>query len=327
MKDLNLIPRSFKIQKKNRIKKIYLSILIISIGFFAALAYIIPVVYENNLKSEKILLEQQVSQTHNYVEMEKEFNSLKSAVEQREKEGKLLASKKVDMPEILNAIELAAPDKLFIQNIDTSGEAVLEISLKGVAENERIIASFIRNLMDDGYFEEVTLSNILNKQGNNGSSFEISLTGIRKNDLVKYKNWDSGFTIGYPEDWIIKEETAEMVLLTAGKSMSSAQPAWLKVTVEKSGAGAKSFAENRKAALKAVLKQFELGYSSFTRCSNVDAYKLMYYAEEDNIRYQYMEICAVKNNKAFIATYRSDADGFSNKARTIDRILKSFNID
>lgn len=329
MKDLNLIPKSFITEKKNKVKKAYLSVLILCVGFAAVLSYIAPTVYEYNLTNRKESLEQQVNQTNNYVEMENEFNSLKNAVEVREKEGKLLDQKKLDALGLINAIEFAVPEKLFIQNASVTGEAEtdLKVSLKGVASGDNEIASFIRNLMDDGYFKTVTLISVLNNQGNNGSSFEISLNGIGKSDLMEYKSWDNGFTVKYPGDWVIKENKEEKLQIAAQKSLSKAKPATLEVLTNKSNLNIKAFVDDRNAQLKKKLNKYEFKYSSPTKSSGVDAYKTMYFSEEDNVRYQYLELCTLKNNKAFIVTYKSDATGFSNKARTIDRILKSFNIN
>ncbi len=329
MKDLNLIPKSFILEKKNKVKKAYLSVLILFIGFIAALAYILPTVYEYNLTSEKKSVEERVNQTNNYVEIENEFNSLKNAIEMREKEGKLLARKELDALGIVNAIEAAVPEKLFIQNAQISGESGsdLKIVLKGAAENDGVIASFIRNLMEDGYFKTVTLTSILNGQGNNGSNFDISLTGIGKSGLIYYKSRENGFTVGYPEDWIIKDNTEAKLQIAAEKSLSSAKPASLEILVRKSNMNLKAFVEDRKAQLKQELNKYEFKYSNPFKSSQTDAYKTMYLAGEDNEKYQYLELCTIKNNRAFIVTYKSDTTSFSNKARTIDRILKSFKID
>lgn len=329
MKDLNLIPKGFILEKKNKVKKAYLSVMILCIGFIAALAYIAPTVYEYNLTSEKKSLEQRVNQTNNYVEIENEFNSLKNAVEMREKEGRLLALKELDALSIVNAIEAAVPEKLFIQNAQISGEsgADLKILLKGVADNDEIIASYIRNLMEDGYFEKVTLTSVLNNKINGSSNFDIAIWGIGKSDLISYKDWENGVNILYPQDWVVKDKTQTKLQLAAQKSLSSAKPASLEVQVSKTNMNIKAFADNRNKELKQKLIKYELKYSNPFKSSHTDAYKTMYFSEEDNEKYQYLELCTIKNNKAFIVTYRSDAASFSNKARTVDRILKSFRID
>lgn len=328
MKDLNLIPKSYFTEKKNKIKKAYLSILILCIGFIAVVSYIAPTVYEYNLRSEKNSLEQQVSETNNFVVLENELNSLKQAIETREQESKLLSQKQLNVLGIVNAIEFASPDKLFIQKFETNGEdeSDVKVSLKGTAENEETIASFIRNLMDDGYFNEVILSSVLNEQSNNGSSFDITLKGIKKSDLTLYKGWKSGFGIGYQADWSISQEKDSKVVFQANKATTAAKPASLEVSFETTGLQVKDYAKQRQNELEKSLKNFKLVYSSDTKSSNADAVKAMYYADDDNIRYQYLELYVIKDNKGYVVTYKSDSTSFSNKARTIDRILKSFNI-
>ncbi|HEY5583136.1 MAG TPA: PilN domain-containing protein [Ruminiclostridium sp.] len=329
MKDLNLIPKSYFIEKTNKIRKAYLSILILCIGFIAAVTYIAPTVYEYNLKSEKKSLEQQVLQTNNFVVLENEFNSLKQAIDTREQESKLLSQKKMDVLGMVNAIEFALPDKLFIQKFDTNGEneAATKISLNGFAENEETIASFIRNLTDDGYFNEVVLSSVIKNQNNNGSSFAITLNGIRKSDLTIYEGWNSGFSIEYQANWSISQEKDNKVVFIENKAMSVAKPASLEVSVETTNLQVENFTKQRQNMFEKNLKNFKLVYSSKTKSSKVDAIKTMYYADEDNIQYQYLELCVIKNNKSYVVTYKSDSTSFSNKAGTIDRILKSFSIN
>lgn len=329
MKDLNLIPRSYFIEKKNKIKKAYLSILILCIGFIAVAVYIAPTVYEYNLKSDKDSLILQVSETNNYVTLEKQFNHLKQAIEAREQEETLLSQKQLNLLGIVNAVEFASPEKLFIQKFDTSGEdeADVKVSLKGVAENEETIASFIRNLMDDAYFKEVGLASVVKGQGNNGSSFDIVLTGVNKDNLTQYNGWDNGFSIGYIPDWGIGLEKDNKIVFVANKSMTAAKPASLEVLLETTKLQVEAFTKERQGKLQKDLKNFKLVYSSNTKSSNMDATKAMYYAQENNVRYQYLELCVIKDNKGYVVTYKSDSTSFSNKARTIDRILKSFSIN
>lgn len=313
-------------EKKNKVIKTYLSILILIIGFIVVLSYILPTVYEMNLKKEKQVLEDQVLQTNNFVEMEKEFNSLLTAVENREKEGKFLSEKYYNIMDIVNAIESAVPEKLFIQQFEASGENIadLEISLKGTAGNEEIIASFIRNLMVGDYFEKVKLAGVANKLGLLGSSFDITLSGVGNNRLLEYESWENGFKIGYPSDWIIKEEAINNVEFAAVKSITSARPPSLTVSVDKTEKDLEGFVEHRKEQLKKDLKDFVLEYSKPVKSSNQKAYRLLYNADEDDVKYQYLELLVIYNSKSYKVTYKSDYNNFSNKARTIDIILSSF---
>ncbi|HEX2926797.1 MAG TPA: PilN domain-containing protein [Ruminiclostridium sp.] len=326
MKDLNLIPKSLIIDKKNKVKKTYLSILIICIGFGAALSYIVPTIYEYNLIAGKQRLEKQVTDTSNFVDMEKEFGSLKKAIESRETEGKRLSQRQLDVLGIVNEIENASPEKLFIQKFDSNGDNGLnaKIGLVGIANDEDTLASFLRNLMDDDYFKEVVLTSLTKKQDSSGISFEITLSGINKSELITYNSWSNGFRIGYQPDWSKRTDKDNDVLFTANRRVTSADADSLEIAVTSTELTPKEFADERIKTLKEKLKGFKEVYSNKTKSSGEEAYKLIYFAEEKGTRYQYMELCTVNKSKGYIVTYKSDPTSFENKARTVDRILKSF---
>ncbi len=326
MKDLNLIPKSLIVYKKNKIKKTYLSILIICVGLIAVVAYTAPVIYEMNLRNDKQDLEKKVSSTTSFVETVNEFNSLKKAVEVREAEGKQLSLNRIDVLGIVNAIENACPEKLFIQNYVSTGNNELDtkVVLKGVSTDENTLASFLRNLMDDDYFNNVVLSNISNKQGNNGTNFEVTLSGIKKSDLIIYNNWNNGFRICYEPDWSKKVDKDDSVLFTANKRLTSTDADSLEITTTSTELTSKEFTDKRINKLKNELEGFKKIYTTKTKSSGEEAYKLMYLGDEKGTRYKYLELCIVKNNKSYIVKYKSDPNSFEVKERKIDRILKSF---
>ncbi|PYG85642.1 fimbrial assembly protein PilN [Ruminiclostridium sufflavum DSM 19573] len=329
MKDLNLIPASYVFEKKNRYKKASLSILVIFAGVVVVSAYAFPTIYEYGLKNEKDMLLQQVAGTSAYVAQVNEFNTLKQAVEAREKEGTALAQRQINVLKIINAIEYASPERLFIQKLDASGEseADVKVSLSCVAENEEAIASFVRNLKDDAYFKTIGLAAIAKGKENNGETFDIVLTGVNKDELTKYYGWDNTIRIGYIPNWIITEEKDNRISITASASLTAAKPASLELVLESTQLQAKAFAEARQSKLKSSLENYSLVYSNMTRNSRLDAVKTVYRAEEENIRYTYSELCTVKGGKGYIVTYKSDSASFSNTEQIIDRILKSFNIN
>ncbi len=328
MKDLNLIPKSLIVDKKNKVKKTYLSILIICVGFIAVAAYTAPAIYEMNLRNDKQELEKKVNSTTSYVETVNEFNSLKKAVEIRETEGKKLSLNRIDVLGIVSAIENACPEKLFIENFVSTGnnESNTKIVLKGVSTDENTLASFLRNLMDDDYFNSVVLSNISNKQGNNGANFDVTLSGIKKSDLIIYKNWKNGFRICYEPDWSKKVDKDDSVLFTANKRLNSTDADSLEITVTSTELTSKEFTDKRIDKLKSELEGFQKIYTTKTKNSGEEAYKLMYLGDEKGTRYKYLELCIVKNNKGYIVKYKSDPNSFEVKERTIDRILKSFTV-
>lgn len=227
---------------------------------------------------------------------------------------------------IVNAIENACPEKLFIQNFASTGnnESDAKVVLKGVSTDENTLASFLRNLMDDDYFNSVVLSNISNNQVNNGTTFEVTLNGIKKSDLIIYNSWNNGFRICYEPDWSKKADKNDNVLFTANNRLTSRDADSLEITVISTELTSKKFTDKRINKLKNELEGFDEIYTSKTKSSGEEAYKVMYLGDEKGTRYKYLELCLVKDNKGFIVKYKSEPNSFDVKARTIDRILKSF---
>jgi hypothetical protein len=328
LKDLNLIPKTYIVEKKNKIKKAYLSILILCIGLIALAVYLAPTIYEMRLKSDKSLLEQQVLQTNSYVALDKDFNTLKQAVESREQEGKLLDRKKLDMLGIVTAIEDASPEKLFILKLDTTGEdeSNVKIALNGVADNQEIIASFIRNLVDDNYFKKVGLATVQKSKEVNGMGFVITLEGINKYKLIQY-NSEKGFSIGYISGWKISQEKEDNVVIVENENYQTVNPASLEVLVETTDSQLDAFSKERQGQLENKLKNYKLEYSKKTRNSKTDAIKTMYYCQENGVKYQCLELCVIKDGKSYTVTYKSSSSSFENRARIIDLVLNSFSIN
>lgn len=328
MKDLNLIPTSYVFTKKSKYKKASLSILIILTGVVFVSAYIYPTVYEYNLKNEKEKLSNEVARTNTYITEVKKFNTLKQAVEAREKEGTQLSKRQFSSLDIINAIENASPEKVFIQKMDVTGssESDVKVSLKCVGVNEETIASFIKNINDDAYFKKISISNISKSEENNGKTFDLILEGINKDNLTKFYGWDGKFSIGYIPGWVVSEEKENKVLISAKSSLTDAKPASLEILQENSNLQVKAFADNRQKKLKASLKNYQLVYSSQTRNSSLDAIKTVYSYYDNDIKYTCSELCVIKENKSYIVTFTSDSISFSNTEQIVNRIIKSFNI-
>ncbi len=329
MKDLNLIPASYVFEKKSKYKKASLSILIILIGAAFVSAYIFPTLYEYSLKNEKAVLIDEVAKTNNYVTEVKEFNTLKQAVEARENEGTALAQRQFSTLDIIDAIENASPEKVFVQKMDISGdsEANVKVSLNCVAENEETIASFIKNIKEDAYFKKIGMSAISKGQKNNGRAFDLVLEGVNKDNLTKYYGWDNTFGIGYIPDWVISEEKESKVILSASNSLTNASPASVEILREDTQIQVKEFADERQSGLRRLLNNYKLVYSSQTKNSKLDAIKTVYSYEDNNIQYTCSELCVIKENKCYIVTYKCDSVSFTNTEQIINRIMKSFNIN
>jgi Tfp pilus assembly protein PilN len=330
LKDLNLIPKNYYVKKKEKAKKAYLSVLIIIAAAALSAAYITSVLLERELESDKSVLQKKVEETYSYVVYQNDFSKLKQAVEVREKEAEALSGKRLNLTGIVAAVEKASPEKLFVKKFDSNGEddSDVKVTLTGIAENEDTIASFIRNLKEEAYFKEYSLSAITNKDGSNGSSFNIVLTGVNKDKLTKYNGVGHDFSIGYIPGWSISVEKDNNVIFT-DKTISqiAAKPATVEILSEPIKQNAEAYASDRKVKLEKELKSFKQGYSFKTENSGADAVKTVYSAIEDNVEYRCSELCTVKNGKGYIVTYKCDSASFKNTEQIIDRVLRSFSIN
>ena len=327
MKDLNLIPKSYLLIRKNKIKKAYLSFLILVIGFILAVAYITPTIYQMNLKRDMQLLQDQVNQSSSYVAIENKFNSLVQAVGIREQEGKNLSIIHSDFSAILSNIENAAPDKLFIETMTTSNENNNPtINLKGSADNEYTVASFVRNIIDDGYFKDIQIKSITIDSTSKEAVFDIAIIGLSKNNLQLYKNWNSKYSISYPVNWVVSKDTDSLAIITA-PSTSYSSPASIEILANPTNDSLEVSFNKRVDTLSNKLKDFKKLTSNKTRICNADAYKFTYSSMDNNQMIEYSEICLIKNNTMFTVTYKDNYLDFTSKARTVDKILKSFKID
>jgi Tfp pilus assembly protein PilN len=329
LKDLNLIPANYVFEKKSKHKKALLSILIVFIAIVFVSAYLFPTLYENNLKNEKAVLIDEVAKTNIYVTQVKEFNTLKQAVEARENEGTALAQRQFSSLDIINAIENASPEKVFVQKMDISGdsESNVKVTLNCIAENEETIASFIKNIKDDAYFKKIGMSAISKSKESSSRIFDLVLEGVNKDNLTKYYGWDHTFSIGYIPDWVISEEKDTRVLLSARNSLTNASPSSLEILKENTELQVKAFADERQSGLRRLLNNYNLVYSSQTKNSKLDAVKTVYSYEDNNIKYTCSELCVVKDGKCYIVTYKCDSVSFTNTEQIINRIIKSFNIN
>jgi Tfp pilus assembly protein PilN len=323
LKDLNLIPKSYLQVKKEKIKKAYLSFVILIIGFLFAIGYIIPTVYEFNLKKVNNTLQGQVFQSSGYVATENKLNSLKQAVEVREQEGKNLSLIQNDYLKIQNIIEKATPDRLFIKSMTSVCNNNIAINITGTAENENIVASFVRNMQDEGYFKNIKITSILNNK--ESITFNIIIEGLSQNAFLSYKNWNDNYSISYPQNWVISKEKDSDTVITAPAS-GSLTPASIEILFSQNSNSLDASYNNRLTELRSKLTNFEKLSSSKTRISDVEAYKYIYCSQVGNETVKYSEICVAKNGMLFTVTYKDNYLEFESKERTIDRVLKSFNI-
>lgn len=326
MKDLNLIPKSYLADKKNKVKKTYYSMIILIAGFVFAAGYIVPTIYQMSLSKDRDALQAQVNETSNFVSIENKFVSLKAAVKQREETGEKLSSYSNDVLAMITVLERACPEYLAITNMTTTAEfGTVKIKLKGSSDSEYTIASFVRNLTNEGYFDSIDIIDITKDQNDDGCIFNIDVTNIAQSDFSTYYNWVHDFSISYPKDWeIVSEEESNISILSKNLSINSS-PASINISVSDVSSSIDDCIKSRVAKLEES-KVYENIFSHKTKLRGIDAYINMYYYTSEGNKYQIKEICVVKNNKLFAVTYKENSLEFSNYSKTIDKILNSLYI-
>lgn len=326
MKDLNLIPKSYIADKKNKVKKTYFSIIILIAGFVFALGYIVPTIYQMSLAKNRDTLQAQVNETTNFVNIQNKFASLKAAVQQREDTGKQLAAYNNDVLAVINVLERACPEFVAFTTMTTTAENnTVKISLKGYANTEFTIASFIRNLSNEDYFNTIDLTSVVKNQSQNGFVFNIDVTGIAESSFSVYNNIKNNFSIKYPKEWDVAKEEDNNILFVSKNITVNSSPGSIEVVISKENSSLDDCVKSRINKLKES-KVFEDIYSHKTKLRGTDAFVNMYYITEAGVKYQVKEICVVKANKLFIVTCKENSLEFSNYSKTIDRILNSLYI-
>lgn len=159
MKDLNLVPKSYILQKKKRTKRLYYGLLGVIIVIFFAVFITIPVLIKHNLQKRLEVLEMYIKETNRYIEIEEQLLVLKILCGQREDEAKRLSKLGMDIVTVMERVEKCAPEKLFILsfNVSSNQNGSVEISLNGISESEDEIATFANYLRKDGYFSNVDI--------------------------------------------------------------------------------------------------------------------------------------------------------------------------
>lgn len=161
MKDLNLIPRSYILEKRKRIKRFYNILAISGIVIVIACMVIFPLGMRYKLILQKNALDRQVKETNNYVAIEKQMNTVQELYKLREDEGNKLEESGIDVKSVFEGIEKALPEKLFITSFGVGNNAgASQVTLSGIASSEDDIATFVKYMREDGHFKNVLVSGL-----------------------------------------------------------------------------------------------------------------------------------------------------------------------
>lgn len=181
MKDLNLIPKSYLLQQKEKKKKFYRTLTLATASLVLLAIFTIPIFTKMNLNREKDNLEKKITQQNQYYDLELELNALRDLYNTRNTQGNIMLTRGVDILMVLDKIERAQPEKLFITAliVNNINPEVIDIKLNGVANTEQDIATFVSQFRKDEDITRVHLGNVM-MQGsgvqNSSYSFNLDIT-------------------------------------------------------------------------------------------------------------------------------------------------------
>lgn len=163
MKDLNLIPKSYILKKKQKRKKVLLiiSVFFISIIFIAVVAA--PIKIKMDLQARKNSLDKNIKSMSGYIDLEKQLNAIEDIYNKRLEEGNNVNNSGINVAESIEKIEAVIPKKLFVTSFSAGSSKDGEelITLIGVAQTENEVASFVNRLRKDSYFKSVVITSVV----------------------------------------------------------------------------------------------------------------------------------------------------------------------
>ncbi len=163
LKDLNLVPKSYYLRKKRIKKRIYFSLL--GVLLVAGFTYLVvsPILIKNSLNKRLEILDTTMKEVNSILELERQFNTVKSLVVKREDMAKTLSGQGIDVLTIIDKIESYMPQKMYVVSFKASQEATNpEISLIGTSASEDEIVAFVNYLRNDSYISSVDILSITN---------------------------------------------------------------------------------------------------------------------------------------------------------------------
>lgn len=192
LKDLNLVPKSYFHKRKKRKKIVFYSIFSVVVVVILAVVALVPIFMIRDLKSRLAFIELRNREISGYLDVEAEFNIVKSLYLQRQNEAIRLLGSDLDVLKIIEKLESYLPDKIFIQSMNVSkvqsGQA--EVTIRGIANSEEEIAAFYRHVSRDGFFSGITIGAINNMQ-TAGQKSSKKVTGDEQKESNSYYAFDA----------------------------------------------------------------------------------------------------------------------------------------
>ncbi len=189
MKDLNLIPKSYILAKRRKVKRARTIITAAICIIIVAVCVIIPLFLKHNLQKQLNAANLKVEETSGYKISQQRLDNIKQKYSERETIANGLAKYGLSAVTLLEKIEKGVTEKLFITNLDVGGEGgdKVQVSLVGIAATEDDIASFVLHLREDKYYSDIFISSI-KKTGVQNSSSSNAIIG----NTIKTGDKDEG---------------------------------------------------------------------------------------------------------------------------------------
>lgn len=149
-----------------------------------------------------------------------------------------------------------------------------------------------------------------------------------ESEFLTYDDIITGFSMKYPQDWDRAQHIDKSVTFHAPKEINSdTNPADLRIMAIEVGSNTtlSTITQNQLNTLKKLYPDFQIQESVETAFVGHPAHMIIFTATDNtqNMR-KAMQIWFKEDTKAFLVTYKSDNERFSEYLSTIDRMLNTF---
>lgn len=153
--------------------------------------------------------------------------------------------------------------------------------------------------------------------------------------LLTYENSQHGFKIKYPDQWQAQEGLENTVIADVVKLQPPKKDnvdinsGDVIVTVEDFKAKAMSMEEYTEASQKQIkaISDVEILEDGSTMLANTKAHKIVFMAKEEENNVKTMQVWTVKNNRAYIITYKAKQTEFPDNLSGAEKIISSLEIN
>jgi len=162
LKDINLVPKSYLLAGRRKIKRLGTIIGVITGSIIIAACVIIPLFYKYSLQKQLDTINNGIEETTGYKTAEQKFKEILKRYSDRESIANGLDGKGLSAVTLLEKIEKGVPEKLFITklNVGSENENKVRITLTGISATEDDIASFVLHLREGNYFSDIVISSV-----------------------------------------------------------------------------------------------------------------------------------------------------------------------